>query len=56
MGLRCDLPQGKTDGFRLLAGTFVAGATRVVGGADEKARKERMCISPTYVETFNLKY
>ena len=44
-------------GFRLLAGTFVAGATRVGGGgwADEKARIERMCISLPYVETFNSK-
>ena len=46
--------QGETVGFRLLAETFVAGATRV-GGADEKARIERMCISLPYVETFNSK-
>ena len=52
---RWNLPRGKTVGFRLLAETFVAGATRVRGRADEKARIERMCISLPYVETFNSK-
>ena len=46
---------GKTVGFRLLAETFVAGATCVGGRGDEKARIERMCISLSYVETFNSK-
>ena len=32
----------------------MAGATRFGGGADEKARIERLCLSP-YVETFNSK-
>ena len=32
----------------------MVGATRD-GGADEKARIERMCISLSYVETFNSK-
>ena len=53
--LRWDLPRGKTVGFRLLVKTFVAGATCVGGGgANEKARIERLCLSP-YVETFNSK-
>ena len=43
----------ETVGFRLLAETFVASATRVGGG--KKARIERMCISLPYVETFNSK-
>ena len=42
----------ETVDFPVLAETLVAGATRV-GGADEKARIERMCISLPYVETFN---
>ena len=40
-----DLPREKMVGFHLLAGTFVAGATRVGGGADEKTRIERLCLS-----------
>ena len=45
-----DLPREKTVGFRLLAETFVVGATRarsrfVCGGADENDRIERMCTS-----------
>ena len=42
------MPRGKTVGFRLLAETFVAGATRGGGGGggvDEKARIERLCLS-----------
>ena len=52
--LRWDLPRGKTVGFRLLAETFVAGATRV-GGVDEKARIERKCLSPYVEEPLNSK-
>ena len=52
--LRWELPRRKTVGFCLLAETFVAGAT-CVGGADEKARIERMRISLPYVEAFNSK-
>ena len=48
--LRWDLPRKKTVGFRLLAETFVAGATRVGGGADEKARIEILCLSLPYVK------
>ena len=43
------MPREKTVGFRLLAEAgpvaFVAGATNVGGGVDEKAKIERMCIS-----------
>ena len=57
--LRWDLLREKTFGFRLLAETFMAGATRVGvgGGADEKARIERLCLSLSlYVEeTLNSK-
>ena len=37
-------PASGEDGFRLLAETFVAGATQD-GGADEKAGIERLCLS-----------
>ena len=50
-----DLPRKKTVGFRLLAETFVADATRDGVGADEKARIERLYISLPDVETFNSK-
>ena len=53
--LRRDLPRGKMVGFRLLAETFVAGATRVGGGADEKASIERLCLSPYVEEPLNSK-
>ena len=55
--LRWDLPWGKTVGFRLLAETFVAGATHVDGGegANEKASIERLCLSPYVEELLNSK-
>ena len=53
--LRRDLHRGKTVGFRLLAETFVAGATRVGRGAAGKARIERLCLSPYVEKPFNSK-
>ena len=47
--------QNETVDFRLLAETYVAGATRVGGGADEKARIERLCLSPYVEEPLNSK-
>ena len=45
----------ETVDFRLLTETIVAGATHVGGGADEKARIERLCLSPYVKEPLNSK-
>ena len=45
----------ETVDFRLLAETFVVGATRIGGGGDEKARIERLCLSPYVEEPLNSK-
>ena len=48
--LRWDLPQGKTVGFRLLAETFVAGATRVRVGCRWKSQNRKIVPLSPYVE------
>ena len=49
--LRWDLPRGKTVGFRLLAETFVAGATRVGGGGGRwKSQNRKIGPLSPYVE------
>ena len=52
--MKWDLPRGKTVGFRLLAETFVAGATRV--GGEMKKPGEKDCASLSLCRrTFKLK-
>ena len=53
--LRWDLPRGKTVGFRLLAETFVAGATRVGGGRWKSQNRKTAPLSPYVEEPLNSK-